>query len=198
MVLKIRNWFFYYFTGKIHGVGQRMDEKIRNVMRLEEKQETKQQEKLSKISKTTHIISRKKPNKFRTPKNNSSYSRKKVNFSCRNFFFFSWNAPRLTRDGHKIPLPKLKSYWKALLLKKQPNFELNNLLCKKNLLPRKFYFFLWFFFFASKLCSRLFLLSSPFRILYSESWIWFFLSFFTLSFFSKLDEKLDFFYLHFM
>jgi len=65
-------------------------------MRLEEKQETKQQEKLSKISKTTHIISRKKPNKFRTPKNNSSYSRKKVNFSCRNFFFFLTIFPLLS------------------------------------------------------------------------------------------------------
>ena len=145
VVLKIRNWFYYYFTGKIHGVGQRMDEKIRNVMRLEEKQETKQQEKLSKISKTTHIISRKKPNKFRTPKNNSSYSRKKVNFSCRNFF--SWNAPRLTRDGHKNPLPKLKSYWKALLLKKQPNFELK-IICsaRKICCPENFTFFFDFFF----------------------------------------------------
>jgi hypothetical protein len=44
-----------------------MDEKIRNVMRLEEKQETKQQEKLSKISKTTHIISRKKTKQTKTP-----------------------------------------------------------------------------------------------------------------------------------
>ena len=103
VVLKIRNWFFYYFTGKIHGVGQRMDEKIRNVMRLEEKQETKQQEKLSKISKTTHIISRKKPNKFRTPKNNSSYSRKKVNFSCRNFLFFLEMRPAWRAMAIKIP-----------------------------------------------------------------------------------------------
>ena len=163
-----------------------MDEKIRNVMRLEEKQETKQQEKLSKISKTTHIISRKKPNKFRTPKNNSSYSRKKVNFSCRNFFFFfSWNAPRLTRDGHKIPLPKLKSYWKALLLKKQPKFELKYSALQEKSAAPKILLFSLIFFFASKLCSRLFLLSSPFRILYSESWIWFFLSFFTLSFFFR-------------
>ena len=68
----------------------------------------------------------------------------------------------------KNPLPKLSKVLlkEALLLKKQPKFELNNLLCKKNLLPRKisFLFILWFFFCS----SRLFLLSSPFRILYSE------------------------------
>ena len=95
--------FLNYFTGKIHGVGQRMDEKIRNVMRLEEK---KQETKLTKISKTTtHIISRKKPNKFRTPKKILLIRKKKSIFSSRNFFS-SWNAPRLTRDGHKKSPPE--------------------------------------------------------------------------------------------
>ena len=93
VVLKIRNWFFIILQEKYTELAREWTRKYAMWCDWRKKQETKQQEKLSKISKTTHIISRKKPNKFRTPKNNSSYSRKKVNFSCRNFFFFLKCAP---------------------------------------------------------------------------------------------------------
>ena len=77
-------FFINYFTGKIHGVGQRMDEKIRNVMRLEEKNKKRN---LRKSAKKQHnIISRKKPNKFRTPKKFFLFAKKKSIFSSRNFF----------------------------------------------------------------------------------------------------------------